>query len=273
MSLIAGGLLGGGALAYSLYAGVQVASLRRARTSMVAPDSQTTQSLHDGTTATITGAVDVAEPAPLGAFLSGSDRPALVVWRLRRGKRSKIDASHGLDSDVKTVASGVAAGSFAVDDGHRAVDVDPEWLATRRGASDVRSLSASDLSGYGPWSKRAWNSPFADVHGHERTVWLDDLETVPTELRSATDDELDRYQLQARSVLPGDELTVHGEVDVRRGTPVLQGTDAVPMTISDRSPDRAAARLRNRTLKRGGLAVGLFVLGSVALGWTLVQVA
>lgn len=271
MSLIIGIVIGAGALAYSLFIAYRAYGTGRAYASAKGTVDEPSQAFHDGDSRTVYGRVEADDPAPCAEFLAGTDRAPIVVWRLRRGGRESLSASFDADRGAKTTASGIAVGRFRVDDGQRAIDVDPEWIPSRYGNGDVRSLTESDLEGRDPWSKFAWSTPYVDLHEERRVLWLDDVDSVPPELRDAIGDDLHRYQLQAKYVSPGEELTVHGAVEVRRGIPVLRGTDKTPMSVSDRTPEEAADHLRNRASKATVYAAILFVAGAGFLAWSAIQ--
>lgn len=271
MSVVVGLVLGIGATAYGLLVAYRAHRTRVAYSSATATDAESVAPYHDGERRTVSGRVAVDEPAPCAAFLTGSDRSPLVVWRLRRGGSTSLRDPLRSDRDAKTTASGISAGRFRVDDGRRPIVVDPEWVTTRTGQPDVRSLSESDLTSSAPWSRHAWTSPYVDLNERRRVVWLDEVDSVPQEVRAATGDELGRYQLQARYVLPGDRLTTHGVVAVEQGVPELHGSAEVPLTVSDRSPDAARRRLRDRTVRTAAVSLALVAAGVGFLAWSVLQ--
>lgn len=273
MSIVVGIVFGAGTLGYSLFLAYRGFWAGRAYLSARGTVDEASRAFHDGESRTVHGRVEAADPAPRAEFLTGTDRAPLVVWRFRRGGRESLSAPFDADRGAKTTASGIAVGRFRVDDGQREIDVDPEWIESRHGTGDVRSLTESDLEGRGPWSKFAWTTPYLDLREERRVAWLDDVDSVPPELRDAIGDDLDRYQLQAKYVSPGEELTVHGAVEVRQGVPVLRGTAETPMSISDRSPEEAADHLRNRASKAAAYAAVLSVAGAGFLAWSAVQLA
>lgn len=273
MSVIVGLVLGTGALAYSSFLAYRAFWAGRAYLSAKGTADEPSRVFQDGETRTVRGRVETVDPAPCAEFLTGTERAPIVAWRLRRGGRESLSASFDADRRAKTTASGIAAGRFRVDDGQREIDVDPAWIASRYGNGDVRTLDESDLGGRGPWSKFAWTSPYLDLNEERRVVWLDDVDSVPPELRDAIGDDLDRYQLQAKYVSPGEALTVHGAVEVRQGVPVLAGSADTPLSISDRPPADALDHLRNRASKVAAYAAVLLATGTGFLAWSTVQLA
>lgn len=273
MSLLVGLVLGIGALAYALFLAYRAYWAGRAYLSLQIGADEQSGAFHDGETRTVRGRVETIAPAPCAEFLAGTDRAPIVVWRLRRGGRESLSASFDADRGARTTASGIAVGRFRIDDGQREIEVDPEWIASRYGTGDLRALDESDLSGRGPWSKFAWTTPYVDLQAERGVAWLDDVDSVPPELRDAIGDGLDRYQLQAKYVSPGEQLTVHGAVEVRQGVPVLGGSAETPMSISDRPPAGARDHLRNRASKVAAYAAVLLVAGTGFLAWAAVQLA
>ncbi|MDJ1431813.1 hypothetical protein [Halostagnicola sp. A-GB9-2] len=140
-------LLGSGLLGASIWYAHRAGNVRNAYHSITEDDAGAA-SIVDGTEVTISGDVVVDEPVPTPGsepLLESVPRPALVVWRLRRGKRSKHDEKLGVSGDWTTVASGIDSGTFSVDTAGKAVQVDPTWLVQRHGDGKLQSLSAADL--------------------------------------------------------------------------------------------------------------------------------
>lgn len=258
----------------AFWIGYRTVPVRTAYKSITEGGSEATASRDEGAATTVEGTVTVDKPVAVSAgddrFVESADRPALVVWRLRRGSRSGFDDWVGTSGDWKTVASGIEAGSFGLDDGTQTVRVDPTWLLEHRGVTDLSSLTMADLDPYGPWTERAWDSLYVHAIGAQEAFTLAERTVLQPDLRARLADDRYRYQFQLRVVSAGDRLAVHGRIGVDRGDPVLRGADDAPMVISDGGTDALERSVRNQTLKRGAYLVAEFSIAVVCFALVVV---
>ncbi|EMA27464.1 GIDE domain-containing protein [Halobiforma nitratireducens] len=225
----------------------------------------------DGETTTVEGSVEVADPVEAtvgdGYDAAGGDASptALLVWRIQRLKSKN---QYTVDLERRTIKksgttyeSGIDAGTFSVDDGMRTVRVDPSWLLDRYGGSDLGDLSLSGTNVSGPRSSRPWSTPYAYLRGQRVDFRLDQRQTPlgGTVAQGLGNDTLSlgRYRFESRRLPDGESVTVHGEVTLEDGEPVLRGSEETPLVISNRGLDGLRSRLRTRTLLYGvgGLAL------------------
>lgn len=253
--------VGVGLLAGCAWFGYRAVTARVLSRSVSRADDDRPATLDEGETVVVEGTVEVGEPPPPSDALPVDEAGSVgaYVWRLTDRERLK----HGDDSSRRiTIDSGMEFGSFAVDDGRRAVRIDPEWLAETHGGSDVTAASP-EWRASTPLSKLSWTSPYVHLENQRCATPVADVDEIRD--GDGAGDRPDDESLEVKAVLDGETLAVSGEVTVEAGTPVLRGTGQTPMTLTDRGVDAFCDRLRRQSLKSGLVAVGLAALAALAL--------
>lgn len=225
-------------------------------------------SVGDGNRTTLEGKVVVDEPVTAGgsdSLVESAPRPAVVIWRIRRGTRSKFDEAVGSPGDWTTVKSGVDAGTFKIDTGVKEVRVDPTWITEYYNDATLQSVSASDMHGSGFRSKAAWKIPFVCNGLHRESFNIVDRDVFSSDVYDQLGSDQQKYRLELKVIPEGAPLAVHGRIDLERGEPVIRGSDDVPMILSGRGPDALKSALRDRMLKVGGYAVVLLIFAAATL--------
>lgn len=251
---IIGVLVGIGFFVGSLWCGYRAIYLRRAYQSITGHNAGAQSSIVNGNEATVRGNVVVDEQVDAGnasdALLPSTSQPALLVWRIRRS------------NPWKTVGAGIETGEFRIRDGTDDIRVDTSWLTERHGGNQLSAVTKTDLKKRGPRTKLPWQSPFLDMNTRPAKCMLDETTVLEPDVHADIGDEQERYQISIKSVYEGDTLTVHGHVVVDQGTPIIRGTNDVPMMISDREPAVLGAHIRTQLLRICGYAIGLVVLSA-----------
>lgn len=264
MADVFGLLLGSGLSGASIWYGYRATKVRKAYNSVNEGD-EGPLNIVDGNTVTISGDVVVDEPVTTPGsdpLVESVSQPALVVWRLRRGKRSKHDKKVGSSGDWTTVVSGIDSGSFRVNTEGKEVQVDPTWLVQRHGAGQLRSLSAADLDGSGLRSKEAWKTPYVHVTSKE-SFKLGEKTVLSPDVHTTAENSWKTYFLELRVLPEGSQLTIHGQIDVNQGTVFIRGSDDVPMSLSEQGTKTLRSFLHNQMLKSGGYSVLLLIFAMI----------
>lgn len=252
LRLTVGVLLAGGALTllclYHAYRAANAVRLYRSLSGISPDDSPTPV---DGETVTIEGNVVVDEEAPLSNYATDEQLPpiAMYVWRAafpRSGQRV-VDLKDGESEQAKaTFASGIEFGSFTLTTEDGDVQIDPSWLRDTHNATRLGEVRPVGFLPSRTWRVYLWNSPYIQLTKHVMEM---SLERVRRVIDADSDIELEDDYFASRAVPAGTQLTVHGEVSINDGTPVLGGADNTPLFISDDGLSGIHDSFRHRTLK------------------------
>ena len=220
-----------------------------------------------GGSTTVRGPVAVTDPAtpertPPEPVDETSAAPALWAWRIRR--KFKASGSTAGSFNWKTVEGGLSVGVFAVERDRERVRVIADSLELDPDETDDPFDSQRlfldgpetdvPLGELDPVNKLLERLGLADeggiVGGMEVTLSVGRNTSTP-----------DRYQSSV--IREGDELLVRGELTETADGPVLQGTEATPLTIAAGDLEEKGERLRSTAFKHVAFGLALVGVGAV----------
>jgi hypothetical protein len=230
--------------------------------------------LVDGEQVALTGELVVDEPVETGdAAVADADRPVgAYLWRARLPDNQNSDLTirdWGWERQHwHTFASGVEWGEFGLTVDGQTVHVDPSWLRESSGSDPLSDLTLGGVTNTERLSTYLWDRWHTFLRG--RTEHRSFRHFAGHVRRDNDGVDLDRYLLEARPLLAGTTVSVSGELRVEQGAPVLRGTDATPLLLSDQGFDEHRGWLREQILRRG--AVAAVVLAVAVCLWFEVYV-
>ncbi|SFS92205.1 hypothetical protein [Halostagnicola kamekurae] len=248
-------------------------------------DTDMPSSIVDGETVALTGELTVEEPVETAsAAVEDADRPVgAYLWQSRFSDNTNSDLTiedWGWERQHwHTFASGIEWGRFGVDAGSQTVRIDPSWLRTALDAERLAELEIGGVNKHDRLSVYLWDSWYTYLR--DRIEHRSFQRFAGYVQRHNDEIDLDRYLLEARPLLEGDEVSISGEIHVEQGEPVLRGTDDVPLLLSDNGFDEHRRWLKRRALQKGAFITGLLVvavslwfefyipLGILVVGWLL----
>ena len=255
---VIGFLLGIGFAVASVWHGYRGLNIGRAYRS-VSKHNLSDKSSRDGNRTTLEGKVVVDEPVTGGgsdSLVGSTARPALVIWRIRRGSGSKYDEAVG---NCTTVKSGVDGGTFKIDTGVEEVRVDPTWITEYYNDATLQSISPSDMHGTGFRSKAAWEIPYVHKDLRRESFNISGRTVLPSDVYDQLGSDQQKYRIDLKVIPGGAALAIHGRIDLEQGVLVIRGSDDAPMIVPCQGPRALKNTLRNRMVKVGVYAVILFI--------------
>lgn len=251
-------------LTVSLWFGYRAMTAATLYQSLSEVESDSSTAIVDGEIGTIKGKVIVDEAATAGErIVDGTESPiAMYVWRARfpNTGRTLIDfKNRELKRSKSTFASGIEAGTFKITNDSREVRIDSSWLAEAHGGTKLSELTVGGIDRNRTFHTYLWDSLYVHLTRDSTEVPLNRLRGVVTKHNSSVD--LDEYYIESKAVSEGETLAVRGEIRIVQGSPVIRGTDEIPLVVSDRGFDRLCNKLRTRAVKYGFVSVSLLALG------------
>lgn len=250
------------ALPGSLWLGYR--TLRTVRLSRIlsGTESDTTVALSTGESTAIEGEVIVDEPAmEADRATNGTESPVgMYLWRARfpRSGSNYYDFDEGeWKQRMATFASGIECGTVTVSDGRQRVRVDLEWLIETHESPALDTVAVDGVIKNDTFSTYLWDSPYLHLSGETYETSLDRLRGV---ISYNTDVDLTTHSFESRAVPEGTVLTVHGELHIDQGEPVIRGTDETPLLVSDRGFDAHRSTLRIQSIKNGVFSLLLLAI-------------
>jgi len=194
----------------------------------------------DGQQVAINGQVIVDEAAPLAERIFDSvDEPiGAYSWHawFPDVSRNTYDFERGeLRNSRNTFASGFEAGSVAIKTGGQPLEID---FARFESVYDPDRLSGLEIGD--PRSntslptfmtRHVWDSLYVSLSAVTGDCSMTRLADVVDLHRHDVD--TDEFNIEGRGIAAGQELFVHGELQVRNGEYTIVGTDTTPLIISD----------------------------------------
>ncbi|MEE6209546.1 hypothetical protein U3A55_05180 [Salarchaeum sp. III] len=232
--------------------------------SLPSGDTDTSSSIVDGESVALTGELTVEEPVETAAAaVEDADRPVgAYLWQSRFSDNSNSDLTiedWGWERQHwHTFASGIEWGRFGVDTGSQTVRIDPSWLRTTLDAERLEKLEIGGVNKQDRLSVYLWDSWYTYL---QNRIEHRSFQRFAGYVQRHNDEiDLDRYLLEARPLLEGDEVSISGEIHVEQGEPVLRGTDNVPLLLSDNGFNEHRNWLKRRALRKGAFITGLLVV-------------
>lgn len=270
-------LIGGFVLSFSTFSGYRAVTglpVFRSLSSIDADGASelvdSAPDLVDGEPAAIEGELVVEEP--VDAWPSTADcadaAVGAYVWRARfpdNTNRSITVESYGWEGQKwHTFASGIEWGRFGVDVGGETVLLEPDYLRATYDCEPLDELTVGATT----WSKRfstlVWDSWYLDLRNETCHLGLGHFGGTVERYDDRVD--LDRHLIELKPLAAGSTVSVRGEARVDGDEHVLRGTEAVPLTISDRGFDAHRRWIGKRAARKGAWA-SLLALVGVGL-WT-----
>ena len=222
----------------------------------------------DGEGTTVRGPVTVSEPGlpdrtpPANVDMNDGD-PALWAWRIRE----KQSGNKG-GPTWQTTESGLAVGSFSLQQDWQNVTVDPAELG-----DETTGILQSQTDPF-----EAPNCYFGEPEIDEYLGELNPINKKLEESELAGEDGLvsevevglssggetmmpDRYQ--ATVVCEGEELIVRGNLDQSGDDPVLRGTEETPMVVGFGDTQHQADQLRAKAKKELAIGIGIVTIALI----------
>lgn len=253
--------------------------------SLPTDDTDTQPSIVAGENVALTGELTVEDPVETAAAaVEDPDQPVgMYLWQSRFPDNSNSDLTiedWGWERQHwHTFASGIEWGQFGIDTGSQTVRIDPSWLRTALDADRLDELEIGGVNKHDRFSVYLWDSWYIYLRNR---IEHRSFQRFAGDVQRHNDDiDLDRYLLEARPLLEGDEVSISGEIHVEQGEPVLGGTDNTPLLLSDNGFGEHRRWLRQRIIRKGAFITGLLVvavslwfefyipLGILAASWLL----
>ncbi|OAQ54764.1 hypothetical protein HTG_04150 [Natrinema mahii] len=251
------------------YANRAVSSMSTFR-SVFRSDVDTSREIVDGEPAAIEGPVTVEESAYASDRVVENTGPSVgfYLWRATFPSRNNV-----IDFENRTVRegrvtlqSGIESGTFGVRSNHGSIDIDSTWLLDTGNGIRLSELSVSGFHSHIKIAIPLWESSSLHLTTGKTSRTLDGIsDLIDVRIPENKQSKLDKYYLEAKPIRDGSTIAVHGKIRLEQGKPVLYGTDAVPLVISDQGFDGLRRALRTRMAKSGGISVAL--LTSIAVIW------
>ena len=224
----------------SLWALHRLSVIGRAALALRGAETTDIYQYEDGQQVAINGQVIVDEAAPLAERIFDSvDEPiGAYSWHawFPDVSRNTYDFERGeLRNGRNTFASGFEAGSVAIKTGGQPLEID---FARFESVYDPDRLSGLEIGD--PRSntslptfmtRHVWDSLYVSLSAVTGDCSMTRLADVVDLHRHDVD--TDEFNIEGRGIAAGQELFVHGELQVRNGEYTIVGTDTTPLIISD----------------------------------------
>ena len=194
----------------------------------------------DGQQVAVDGQVIVDEAAPvaerifeqkdgaIGAYIWHAWTPDVGgnIYDFERGELRPVRS---------TFASGFEAGHVSVKTGGQPLEIDFGWFESVYDPDRFSELEIGDprrntkLPTF--MTRHLWDSLYVSLSTPIGDCSLTRLADIVEQYRDDVD--ADRFNIEGRGITAGEELFVHGEVQVRNGGYRIVGTDRTPLIISD----------------------------------------
>jgi hypothetical protein len=194
----------------------------------------------DGQQVAVEGQVIVDEAAPVAERIFDQRDGAIgayiwYVWTSDVG-RNTYDFDRGEFRAGRTMlASGFEVGDIAITTGDQPLQIDLGWFESvydpdRLSKLEVEDpLSSTQLPTF--MTRYFWDSLYVSlstvIGDCSLTRLVDIVDQYPDDL------DTDEFNIEARGITAGEELFVHGELQVRNGEYTIVGTDTTPLIVSD----------------------------------------
>ncbi|WP_423745118.1 hypothetical protein V5735_03580 (plasmid) [Haladaptatus sp. SPP-AMP-3] len=181
------------------------------------------------------------------------------LWRI-----SYDEAMYTIDTKNRTITpakagyeSGIEFGDFSVTNREGIVKIDPAWLISTHNTILLSETTISTIPRTISFSPSMWSSPYIHLTSTET---IHPLEEVIDLIGSKDAGEADQHYVESKPIENGTTLTVYGNVRIEDGAPIIHGTDAVPLAITDRGATEFRHYLTRRLIKNGVVASLLIIV-------------
>ncbi|MFH5797618.1 hypothetical protein [Haladaptatus sp. CMAA 1911] len=213
-----------------------------------------------GDTVLLRGDITVDSPPEGSTQLFPAYNPAVgaYLWRI-----SHSDNLYVIDLKDRTISrtkvgyeSGIECGEFSITTNEGTAKIDPTWLIRTHNTIPLSEATISTIPRTISVSPSMWSSPYIHLTSTETVHEIEDV----IDLIESKGDRARQYYVQAKPIENGTTLTVYGNLRIEDGTPVLYGTDALPLAVTDQESTEFRRYLTRRLVKYGVLAPLLVVV-------------
>ncbi|WP_128476635.1 hypothetical protein [Halorussus pelagicus] len=220
----------------------------------------------DGEPAAIEGTVSVDESAyaadsvventgsKVGSYLWRSTFPTML---------NSIDLKNReVKEHTVTDESGMEFGGFIVAKDGKKVRVDLSWLLDVHDGTRLSELTISSTRTPRKFRPHLWKSPFVHISEAKTTRTVEEVNDI---INGYDDIPPSEHHIESKPIRDGTTLAVCGNIRIEDGSPVIYGSDSLPLAISDQGFEG----LRRKILFRIGKYsfVTFLWLGVVATIW------
>ncbi len=225
-----------------------------------------TGAVTDGELAVVEGTVVVDEP-PYAAGKMAENTDSIVgayLWRLTFPKmQNRIDFENWeIKEHTVTSQSEIESGRFSVDTGDETVRVDLNWLLDTHDGTRLPELTVSSTRSQRWLRPYLWDSPFIHLSGDETVRTVEAVEDV---FEGYDGNPSNDRTIESKPIHDGTTIAVCGDIRFEQGTPVIYGSDIVPLAITDGGFDGFRKSLRLRIVKNS--IWFLLSIGFIAVVW------
>ena len=219
------------------------------------------RSTDGGDSVVIRGNVNVESPPEESRRLFPGDNPAVgaYVWRVTHDENGlyQIDVKNRTISRSKVgYESGIEFGDFSITTGNQSAKIDPAWLTNTHDSIPLSEVTISTIPRTINLSPDIWSSPYVRLTSTETVHPIEEV----LDLIGSKDVGGPQYYVESKPIASEATLTVYGNVRLEDGTPILYGTDAVPLALTNREPPEFRRYLARRLAKNGVLSLLLVVI-------------
>jgi len=232
-----------------------------------APATQATR-FTDGQTVAVKGPVFADDSAPIADRLFDPDVGTVGAylwhaWFPDTG-RNTYDFDQGeFRQGRNTFASGLEADQIGVTTNGQTLYIDFSWLDQIYDTDTLSELEVgnpvSNAKLPAVVTRYIWDGSYVSLTSTESDCSMDRLTDIAA--LSRDDVAADEFTVEARGITAGQQLFIHGELQVTDGEYVIGGTDKTPLLVSDTGREGLVRQLRWRALK-----YVLVLLAAVGLG-------